>query len=517
MAFSRFVLAASVSLIAVGYHAVPSVLAQNQQPTFRAGTTLVEVDVVVRDASRRFVADLRPEDFEVLDDGVRQDLSVFYRVVGPGELPNVPVADTPSVPLPPPQEVQRILVFYFDPHHIQPGAFDRARNAALQFLEKDFREGDVGGVVVNGKMANGRLTSSGEELSAALKSAKPEAAASVTRELREWPRFVDIMEAYQLTRRAPAANPGPTVLDDVVERACRDRPEDCRGPGRAAVEAQAEAKATQLVANERIASRQVLESLSALANGLARLPGRKTVILLTEGFFVENALPDVQVVVARAARASVRIYALDTRGLNRGSAGSDILSSESTSRPGMSAPSTDDLGADAPNSLAVDTGGYVIRNENDFGKAFTEIDRDTSSYYIVGFRTSRPPDEKFHELTVRVKRARRVGSRAQGLRRIEGTSGGAHDCARGSGSGCTHLPALPARRYRRSHLWLHRPQAHPKPRLPRRRPPSAPRREARRRFLRWEGASSRRARVRRCPRSSGSRRLLAGRPISRVT
>ena len=404
MAFSRFVLAASVSLIAVGYHAVPSVRAQNQQPTFRAGTTLVEVDVVVRDASRRFVADLRPEDFEVLDDGVRQDLSVFYRVVGPGELPNVPVADTPSVPLPPPQEVQRILVFYFDPHHIQPGAFDRARNAALQFLEKDFREGDVGGVVVNGKMANGRLTSSREELSAALKSAKPEAAASVTRELREWPRFVDIMEAYQLTRRAPAANPGPTVLDDVVERACRDRPEDCRGPGRAAVEAQAEAKATQLVANERIASRQVLESLSALANGLARLPGRKTVILLTEGFFVENALPDVQVVVARAARASVRIYALDTRGLNRGSASSDILSSESTSRPGMSAPSTGDLGADAPNSLAVDTGGYVIRNENDFGKAFTEIDRDTSSYYIVGFRTSRPPDEKFHELTVRVKR-----------------------------------------------------------------------------------------------------------------
>ena len=75
----------------------------------------------------------------------------------------------------------------------------------------------------------------------------------------------------------------------------------------------------------------------------------------------------------------MRIYALDTRGLNRGSASSDILTSESPSQPGMSVMSTGDTDADAPNSLAVDTGGYVIRNENDFGKAFTEIDRDTSS------------------------------------------------------------------------------------------------------------------------------------------
>ena len=187
---------AIVLLLAVaGYHAAPALRAQDQPPVFRAGTTLVEVDVVVRDGSRRFVADLRAEDFEVLDNGVRQDVSVFYRVIGPGEDVARGAAEMPQTPQPPPQQVQRILVFYFDPHHIQPGAFDRARNAALQFLQKDFRQGDVGGVVVNGKMANGRLTSDREELAAALKAAKPETSASVTRELREYPRFVDIMEA----------------------------------------------------------------------------------------------------------------------------------------------------------------------------------------------------------------------------------------------------------------------------------------------------------------------------------
>ena len=315
MPLSRFVLAGVVLVAIIGYNGPPALRAQDQPPVFRAGTTLVEVDVVVRDGKRQFVADLRAEDFEVRDDGVPQEVSVFYRVLGPGEQVAAPAPGAPPAvapPLPPPQQVQRVLVFYFDPHHIQPGAFDRARNAALQFLQNDFREGDVGGVVANGKMLNGRLTSSRDELAAALRSAKPEAAASLTRELREWPRFVDIMEAYRLTRREAGMNPGPTVLDDVVERACRERPEDCRGPGRAAVEAETDSKATQLVANERIASKQVLDSISALANGLAKLPGRKTLILVTEGFFVENALTDVRVVVGRAARASVRIYALDS-------------------------------------------------------------------------------------------------------------------------------------------------------------------------------------------------------------
>jgi VWFA-related protein len=405
MTRSRSFLALAALLVGVGYHAAPVLRAQNQPPVFRGGTTLVEVEVVVRDSKRQFVADLRPQELEILDDGIPQEVSVFYRVIGPGEEVAGGAAAMPPTPPPPQEQVQRVLVFYFDPHHIQPGEFDRARNAAVRFLEKDFRQGDVGGVVVNGKMANGRLTSDREELEAALKAAKPETAASVTRELREYPRFVDIMEAYRVTRREAGMNPGPTVLDDVVARACRDRPDDCRGPGSAAVESQVEAKATQLVANERIASKQVLDSISALANGLAKLPGRKTLVLITEGFFVENALTDVQIVVGRAARASVRIYALDSRGLDRGSASGDIFTSASPSQPVLSAPSLGDLGADAPNSLAVDTGGYVIRNENDFGKAFAEIDHDTSSYYIVGFRTSKPPDEKFHQLTVRVKRS----------------------------------------------------------------------------------------------------------------
>jgi VWFA-related protein len=249
-------------------------------------------------------------------------------------------------------------------------------------------------------MVNKRLTSSRDELEAAVQSVKPLGEAGiVTRELRQWPRFVDVFEALRVVRNEPAYSPGPTMLADVTARACRDQPDSCR-----TAEEDVQQKAMQLVGEARRTAKQTVDTISALASGLERLPGRKTVILLSEGFFVEDTWADLRSVVGRAARASVRIYSLDTRGLNRGSAGSDILTSANPSQPALSAPSFGDVAADGPNSLAVDTGGFAIRNENDFGKAFDEIDRDTSSYYVLGFRTTRPLDGKFHALEVKIKR-----------------------------------------------------------------------------------------------------------------
>jgi len=375
-----------------------------QPPTFRAGTMLVEVDVVVRDKERRFVPDLRLEDFQVFDDGASQEISVIYRVIGPAEPTAAGEAaagsSVPALPPPPPQQVQRAIVFLFDHAHIQPGGLDRAKKAAVEYLKRDFRQGDVGGVISGGTMVNKRLTSSRDELEAAVQSVKPLGEAGiVTRELRQWPRFVDVFEALRVVRNEPSYSPGPTMLADVTARACRDQPDSCR-----TAEEDVQQKAMLLVGEARRTAKQTVDTISALASGLERLPGRKTVILLSEGFFVEDSWADLRSVVGRAARASVRIYSLDTRGLNRGSAGSDILTSANPSQPALSAPSLGDVAADGPNSLAVDTGGFVIRNENDFGKAFDEIDRDTSSYYVIGFRTTRPLDGKFHALEVKVKR-----------------------------------------------------------------------------------------------------------------
>ena len=52
--------------------------AHAQQPTFRAGVTLVNTDVIARDQAGRFVADLTRENFTVLEDGVPQDHFVVH-------------------------------------------------------------------------------------------------------------------------------------------------------------------------------------------------------------------------------------------------------------------------------------------------------------------------------------------------------------------------------------------------------------------------------------------------------
>jgi len=381
---------------------------QQAQPMFRGSTTVIEVDVIVRDKARKFVGDLRASDFEVFEDGVPQDVSVVYRVVGPGEALPPGASEGGALPAPPPQQIQRVLVLFFDQAHIQPGGFDRAKKAALAFVTNDFRQGDVGGVVSGGTMVNNRLTGSRGELEAAVQSLTPAPEMSaVGRELRQWPRFVDLYEAWRVVRMEPAnmAN-ARTMLDFVVQRACGEQPDSCRGAGGASmVEAEVQNKATQLVAQARVLGKQTLDTMNGLANGMARLPGRKTIIMMTDGFWVEDSMGSLRDVVSRASRASVRIYALDTRGLNRGTASSDIISAANPQQPQLAGPSMGDVSADGPNSLAVDTGGYVIRNENDFGKAFTEIDRDTSSYYVVGFRTSKQLDGKFHEVDVKVKRS----------------------------------------------------------------------------------------------------------------
>ena len=61
-----FVLAAGIGLLA--RQTAP------QQPTFRVAVDLVTTDVIVRDQRDQFVSDLKPEEFEVFEDGVQQQI-----------------------------------------------------------------------------------------------------------------------------------------------------------------------------------------------------------------------------------------------------------------------------------------------------------------------------------------------------------------------------------------------------------------------------------------------------------
>src|SRR5690348_14134745 len=74
--------------------------ATTSPPTFRAGTALVQVDVVVRDGKGQFVGNLTKDDFQVFEDGKPQTIQTFSLVGRPngGLVAGNPAPDAPAAP-----------------------------------------------------------------------------------------------------------------------------------------------------------------------------------------------------------------------------------------------------------------------------------------------------------------------------------------------------------------------------------------------------------------------------------
>jgi Ca-activated chloride channel homolog len=73
-----------VAILAAALAAGTALVAAGQQSTFRTGVEVVSLNVTVTDqASQRFITDLDRDDFQVFEDGVRQELTFFTRTQSP--------------------------------------------------------------------------------------------------------------------------------------------------------------------------------------------------------------------------------------------------------------------------------------------------------------------------------------------------------------------------------------------------------------------------------------------------
>jgi VWFA-related protein len=399
----RLIAGAAALLLVAGPVASQQPPAQDQ-PRFRSGVQIVEVDARVFDKDGHFVMDLTRDDFEILESGTPQQLQTLFLVEGPPDrdpssttrVPSGPPIQADSEPRSPTASARQTWIFVFDLDHLTPGSgFDRARQAVEVFIRDRFKEGDLAGIVAGSTMVNNRLTSVREELVAATKSVKPRGDAR-TRQVeltREWPRLLDEEEAIRIAREEREA------VDRAVIRACSDDSTACN-----AAETAVREKARRLQGDIHRASLQTMTAINGLASGLAKIPGPKTIVLLSDGFVVQDIETTLRNVVGQTARAGARVYAIDVRGLNRvgnpGIIDQELVTDEA-------GPVTRfDASADGPNSLAVDTGGLMIRNENNIGRALDTIARDSGTYYVLGYYPADTSfDGKFRPIEVRVKRA----------------------------------------------------------------------------------------------------------------
>jgi VWFA-related protein len=377
--------ALSIVAIACLSGTIGATLQRPASQTFRANTTLIEIDTIATDKHGKFVADLKPEDFQLTVDGRPAPIEAHYLVVGNRvqRAHSTAGAPAPNLNLPT-LETHRTFILFFD-GHVGVAALSRAKDAATEFLRRDFRDGDTAGIVAGGVLFNSRLSQDRRELIAAVRRVRPD---------------------------------GDFLSSDVGEVAA---PPDVSAENERAAEGAREIAGNLARAGAQLSAagagwekEKSLVYLLATVQGIDRLPGRKNVLFLSDGFPLTGMMPGdrggtghitMRMIVETAARASVRIYSLDTRGLNHGLASSRIFSQAQARPPGASSIPSHVAAEDVMSSLALDTGGLWIHNENNFGRAFAEIAADAGSYYVLGYRsTAVSGDAKFHEFKVRVTR-----------------------------------------------------------------------------------------------------------------
>jgi VWFA-related protein len=389
---------AALIAFALGSTLAAQQAASPPQPPFRTGTQAVEVDVRVFDKDGRFVSDLTRDDFDVREDDAAQSIDTLTLVGTPPIGALAPSAASTSSTSSPPSapSSRRVWLFVFDTPHLSPAGVQRSRAAASDFIKEKLTGGDLAGVVADGKMANNRLTSDRAELAKVVDAVKmPGDMRSLELEMRDWPRLQDEFEAWRIAVQNDA-----DALRQAVTRACTEDPDMCKA---APPDAMVREKAQRIMSAAMQMTRATLSVVEGLSNGLARMPGPKTVVFFSDGFVMQEMESALRHAVGQANRAGARFYTIDTRGLNRGSASSPIIDQARAFDP-AGASTRFDTHADGTTSLAVDTGGIAIRNENNFGRALDLIERDASTYYVLGYTPSNQSfDGKYRQIAVSVK------------------------------------------------------------------------------------------------------------------
>ena len=410
--------AAAIAVLALGLalsarQATPP--AGQEQPAFRAGADLVIVDAVVVDRDGRPVADLTPRDFEVRDDGRPQTVSTFQVVTtasaadaATGTTSRYPYSTNAGVDARP----TRAFVLFFDDIHLTQADGDRAKEALTRFLDREVQAGDLISLVAPGKALrwHARMPSGRAELTRVIGGLRglyapdPSSEQLSDYEAYRISAFQDEQVAQQVERRWQnlRVNGRQPVTNDPGFR-----PEN-RGGMIGLIPPDIAIRANAVYQQAAARNSATLASLERTIEGLAAVRGRKAVLLMSPGFIDDQERADAKRTIEAARHANVAIYFVDARGLIVGS----TYASAETSGRGLdprdvgAALADITLTSEGATTLSTQTGGFVIRNQNDLGRGLERIGAESRTYYLLGFQPDRTDSRPgaFHRLEVKVAR-----------------------------------------------------------------------------------------------------------------
>lgn len=370
---------------------------QPSQPTFSVTSELVVVNVEVRDRSGRPVEGLRKEDFEVRENGQLQNISVF-------EYQSLPAPDTTQPasievrPEPPPSQPaaspkspiryqdRRLIVLFFDLSSMPPEDQVRAQEGARQFLRDRMTPADLVAVMT----FSTRL-----------------------RVLQNFTADRDLLERVIGGFRVGEAS----GLAGLAETGETDTGEDT-GAAFTADESEFNIFNTD----------RKLSALESAAKMLGSLAEKKALVYFSSGVAktgVENQ-SQLRSTVNAAIRGNVSFYPVDVRGLVAEAPGGDA-SQASNRGSSMYSGAAQRQRVEQFNdrqetlyTLAADTGGRALLDNNDLSLGIIHAQQDISSYYTLGYYgANQAMDGKYRRIEVRlpsqanVKLAYRAGYYAE--------------------------------------------------------------------------------------------------------
>jgi len=355
--------------------------------------SVTSIDVIVTDSKGNRVPGLTKEDFQVLQDGVPQNITNFYAVTGgkvlleDGQTVSI---EEPKAAAVVPQELKARYVIYIDNLNIQPLNRNRMFKRLKEFVQQTV-----------GKQAEAMVVVFNRSL-------------KIRKKMTDDPsEILQVLEEIEGETGGASSQVGDRK--DTLQRI-----NDATSPD------QAESIARQYAEAYRNDLEFSVDGIRDTVNGLAGMPGRKVLVYVSEGLpatvglemydviqqkFQENAnslsqfefdMNSRYASIVQAANAQgVTIWALDASGLQV----DDMITAENKTmdvRPSSFIMRTN---MQAPLQLmAEQTGGMAAINTNDWKSSLDDLASDFSNFYSIGYRSTKATVDKPHSIEVIVKR-----------------------------------------------------------------------------------------------------------------
>ena len=388
-------------LSVVHFGQIPSPSPPNDEDVVKISTNLVQIDVTVTDKKGNVVTDLKPEEVEIYENGKRQDISNFSFVS------NLKTRTTPAddketpknaVPLPPtamrPEQVHRTIALVVDDLTLSFESTYFVRKALKKFVDEQMQDGDLVAIIRTGAGIG--------------------ALQQFTNDKRQ------LYAAIEKVRWNPAGNGKVGAFAPIESKPDNGQDQDTEAQPGDGSQDDAENELNDF--RESVFATGTLGAVNYIVRGMQDLPGRKSILLLSDGFklfsrttdgFSESGrvLQSLRRLIDMANRASVVIYTMDARGLQvTGFTAQDDTSGMSPQQMEAALTNRRSQLLDTQAGLqylARQTGGLSIINNNDLVGGIRRI-LDDQSYYLVGYQpddaTFDPKTRRFNRLGVKVTR-----------------------------------------------------------------------------------------------------------------